>query len=229
MRRRFAILTAGGIAAVLAVAGIAGVAAQTASPTPSPEEAQSNPLSSFVERLAANLGIGPDELTSAVEQTRDEMVDEAVANGDLTPERGEALKDHDLGDLLERFGDSKGHERRFDWAGPNEDGDRPFRHGPFGFGGPGMLGGGPGMLAEAADLIGIDLPTLLQEVSGGKSLAEVAVDHGVSRDELKQGLLDDYSASLDELLDYSFNFGFHDGDEDSSPTPSVSPSATPGS
>lgn len=233
MRRRFAFLAAGGVAAVIAVVGIAGVAAQTASPSPTPEADQSNPLSSFVERLAANLGITPDELTSAAEQTRDELVDEAVADGDLTPEQGEALKAHDLDELLQRFGDGKGVERRFDWADPGadpgEDGDRPFRHGPFGFGGPGTHG--PGMLSEAADLIGIDVPALLQEMSTGKTLAEVAGDHGVTRDELKQGLLDDYSASLDEFLDRSFELPRWDRDDAGEPsaTPSVTPSVTPGS
>ncbi len=228
MRRRFMFLTAGGAAAVLAVAGIAGVAAQTSS-----EDGQSSPLSGFVERLAAKLGIGPDELTSAVEQTSDEMIDEAVANGDLTAERGEALKEHGLGELLQRFGDGEGSEKGlgrhfdFDWAGPDGEDGHPFRHGMF------RLGVGPGALAEAADVIGIDVPTLLEEMSAGKTLAEVAADHGVTRDELKQGLLDEYGTSLEEFLDRSFEgrlfeFSRREGGEPAA-TPSASPAATPGS
>lgn len=228
MRRRFMFLTAGGAAAVLAVAGIAGVAAQTSS-----EDGQSSPLSGFVERLAANLGIGSDELTSAVEQTRDEMIDEAVANGDLTAERGEALKEHGLGELLQRFGDregsEKGLERHFGFRRFGADGDDgdPFRHGMFGF------GVGSGALAEAADVIGIDVPALLEEMSAGKTLAEVAADHGVTRDELKQGLLDEYGASLEEFLDLSFwgrsfELPRREGREPAA-TPSASSSATPDS
>jgi hypothetical protein len=199
------------------------VAAQTSS-----EDEPSNPLTTFVERLAANLGIAPDELTSAVERTRDEMVDEAVANGDLTPERGEALKAHDLDELLQRLGD--GFERHFDrsdggafgWSGPDGDEPHPFHHGLFGLGGLAA----PGALAQAADAIGIDVRTLLEEMSDGKSLAEVAADHGVTRDELKQSLLDDYSASLDEFLDRSFDLHRFEDRDDREPSATPAPSGT---
>jgi hypothetical protein len=212
MGKRLVFLTAGVATAVLAVAGIAGVAAQTG------EDSESNPLGTFMERLAANLGIGEDELESAIDQTFDEMVDEAAARGDISPERAEALKERDLGGLLRRLGESKG----FDWGGPDGERGHPFRHGRLWFG-PGPFGGA---LPEAADIIGIELRELLQGMAEGKTLAEVAAEHGMTRDDLKQQLLDEYSADLDELLDHSFEFGWH---EDDGPSATPSRSSTPGS
>jgi len=192
MRKRLTFLAAGTAAAVLAVAGIAGVAAQTG-------DSGSNPVGGFIDKLAANLGIGSDELQSAIDKTKDEMVDEAVADGRLSPEQGDALKERSLGDGLKRFG---GFQRHFksdggqDGEHPGFDGFRVFRgHGP-------ILGG----LSEAADIIGIDQATLMEELMTGKSLAQVASEHGVGRDELKQGLLDEYGQTLDGLLDRTFHF-----------------------
>lgn len=214
MARRMMFLAAGVVAAVLAVAGIAGVAAQTG------EDEKSGPLGSFIERLAANLGIGEDELRSAIDQTFDETVDEAVANGDISPERAEALKERDLGEVLRRLDRGKGFGFHFDRSGPDGERGHLFRHaGPW----SGLLPFAAA-LPEAADILGMDAGTLLKELAAGKTLAEVAADQGVSRDDLKQQLLDGYSADLDELLDRSFEFGW---DEDE-PSATPSESATPG-
>ena len=198
MHRKFAFVTAGVAAAVLAVAGIAGVAAQTSGDGAS----TASPLSGFVDRLAGKLGIGPDALKTAIQQTRDEMIDEAVANGTITAERGQALKDKALGDNL-----GKGFE--FHGVGPNggtfefhargAEGDGPKLEGKA-FAGR----GGPFALQAVGDAIGIDVPTLLSELSSGKTLAQVAAAHGVSRDQLKQALTNKVTANLDTLLDQGF-------------------------
>jgi predicted DNA-binding protein (UPF0251 family) len=211
MRKRLIWVGAGVVAAgVLAVAGIAGVAAQTGG------DAQSNPLTSFVDRLAANLGIGPDQLQSAIDKTRDQMVDDAVAQGKLTQEQGDALKQRAEGQGLKGFG-------RFEFKGEAAPDGQPFAKGMMGHG---LLGRG---LDEAASVIGIDRATLVQELQSGKTLAQVAQDHGVSRDQLKQGLLDKVGQSLDQLLDQQLQFNFtRPGQQAPSATPSVTPSSTPG-
>jgi hypothetical protein len=135
------------------------------------------------------------------------MVDEAVAEGKITPEQGDQLKQRSVDDLLKRFdrldGDSNGGPQLHRSAGSH----------------PGVFGG----LDEAANIIGIDRATLMQELMSGKSLAQVAQDHGVSRDQLKQGLLDQYGQRLDQLLDRTFDPGSR-GDQ-AAPSPSVTPSA----
>lgn len=205
MRKRLTFLAAGTVAAVLAVAGIAGVAAQTGG-------SDSNPVGGFIDRLAANLGIGSDELQSAIDKTKDEMVDEAVTDGRLSPEQGKALKERSLGAGPKRFGD---FGRHFKFDGP-ADGHPGFK----GFMGHGAIFGG---LARAADIIGIDQATLMQELMAGKSLVQVASEHGVGRDKLKQGLLDEYGQTLDGLLDRTFQFegGMPFG------APMATPAATP--
>jgi hypothetical protein len=206
MRKRLIILGTGVVAAVLAVGGIAGVAAQT-----SGGDTPSNPVSNFVDRLAGNLGIGSDQLKSAIDQTRDQMVDEAVANGQITPEQGDKLKQRSVDDLLQRFDKFGG-----------ESGGGPALHRFGGVGHPPFMGG----LDQAADVIGIDRATLMQELMSGKSLAQVAEDHGVSRDQLRQGLMDKYGQWLDQLLDRTFDFSGARGDQ-LTPSSSATPTATP--
>src|SRR4029077_15727660 len=56
-------------------------------------------------------------------------------------------------------------------------------------GGPGAFGGGAdGLLSAAATRLNITRDALQQELQGGKTLAQVASGHGVSRDQLKAGL-----------------------------------------
>jgi len=212
MRKRLVILGAGVVAAVLAVGGIAGVAAQTG------EDTRSNPVSSFIDKLAANLGIGSDELKSAIDQTKDDMIDEAVANGRISPERGEELKQRSLDDALDRF-DHFGGFGGFAERDGSKDGPSLRRMHAM----PWLIFG---RLDAAADIIGIDRAELVQELLRGKSLAQVAEEHGVSRDELKQGLLDRYDERLDEMLDRTFDFDWSGGAPSASPTaiPSMTPS-----
>ncbi len=47
---------------------------------------------SFLERLAGKFGMTADELVKTIKDTRIEMVDEAVENGRLTVQQGDALK-----------------------------------------------------------------------------------------------------------------------------------------
>ena len=73
----------------------------------------------------------------------------------------------------------------------------------------------------------------MQELMAGKSLAQVADEHGVGCDELKQGLLDQYGQKLDGLLDPKFQFDqWRDGGRRGGMpfgAPTATPSATPAS
>ena len=48
---------------------------------------------SFVERLAEKLGLTTDELDAAIDETTNEMIDNAVADGKLSEGRADALRE----------------------------------------------------------------------------------------------------------------------------------------
>jgi hypothetical protein len=122
------------------------------------------------ERLADELNVSVATLEAAQEAARDKAVDEAVAAGRLTPQQGERLKSFD-------FGDGPGFLR--------DAGKRVINalHNVFG---------------AAADVIGITPAELKEELASGKSLAEIAKDNGVDRDDLEEDLLDAIEAQIDK-------------------------------
>jgi hypothetical protein len=169
---------------------------------------------SFLDRVAAKLGVGSDQLEQAVRDARSDEIDEAVERGDLTQEQADRLKEH-LDELpdggLGRPGRAFGR-------------DFNFKGGPFGLG---LLcagdGGGPsfqfgfrsdmdGARAEfafglpcagdeLAEFLGIDADQLRDELSAeGATLATVAEAHGKSRDELKAFLLSEIASRLDQAV-----------------------------
>lgn len=68
--------------------------------------------------------------------------------------------------------------------------------GPFGERGP--RGHRGPRLDAAAEAIGIDVDTLKSELSSGKSVADVATEHGVSVDSVVNAIVADASAHLDQ-------------------------------
>jgi hypothetical protein len=191
MRKRIAFLGAAA-AAVLAVAGVAGVAAQTGG-------SSSGPVGSFVQRLAANLGIGEDELQAAIDKTHDEMIDEAVAAGRISPELGETLKGHGGAEGIGPFGGFGFHFR-----GDAERGAAPFSHDDL-MGPEGPLAKALGPVAEAA---GTDVQTLLEGLKSGKSPEQVAGEHGVSPEEFKRRLSEAFRGRFEEWMGKPLPFEF---------------------
>lgn len=78
------------IAAAVAVLGLATVAIGGA--ITSAQEGD-GPIGSFLSKVAEKLGVGEDELKGAIEEARTETIDEAVAEGRLTEEQAERLKE----------------------------------------------------------------------------------------------------------------------------------------
>lgn len=192
MRTRAAFLGVG-VAVALAVIGVATVAAQTGG------GGSANPVGGFVERLAANLGIGDDELRAAIDKTHDEMIDDAVAQGKLSPDAGEALKGRDP---EERFGSPRGFD--FHFKRGEAPGAAPFGHGDL-MGPNGPLAMVLGPVATAA---GTDVETLLEGLKSGKSLEQIAGEHGVSPEQLKDRLSEDFRSRLDEWMGQPLPFKF---------------------
>ena len=157
-------LVAAGVA-VLAVAG-AG-AALGARVVGSPQEESQ----AVVNDAAKELGVQPSALTAALKKALENRIDAAVADGRLTKERGDALKQRiESGDLpLFAFPD----------------------HGPFGEH-HGFL-----ELEAAASYLGLSESELRTQLESGKTLADVAK----ARDKSVDGLVDALVAAAKERLD----------------------------
>jgi hypothetical protein len=159
-------------AAALVVAGGGGAAiAASQSSSASPD--------AFVESLAEHLGVSTDELEDAAKAAAIDQVDAALAEGRITEEQAEELK--------ERI----------------EEGDAPL-FGPPLVGGPDVHHGGVVFvdgLDAAAEYLGLGEEELRERLEEGQSLAEIARAEGKSVDGLKQALLDEAEQSVDEAVE----------------------------
>jgi hypothetical protein len=160
-------LIAGGAAALAVTGGGAAIAAEKLG---SPSETSQ----AILDDAASQLGIQPSKLSGALKKAIENQIDAAVASGQLTKEQGDALKAR------------------------VEAGDYPLLGLPLGhhgFGpGPGL---GFGLLYQAASYLGVNEAQLRTELAGGKTLAQIAKDHGKSGD----GLVDALVAAERKRLD----------------------------
>lgn len=130
----------------------------------------------FLGRVAEKLGIGEDELRSAISEVEGEIVDERVAEGLLTPEQGERLKERiEEGNPL---GPRAFHRMR-EVARDHE----------------GRL-----LHDSAATVLDMEPEELLSELKEDKTLAQVAEEQGMPVDEFTTALLDEVRGKLDELV-----------------------------
>jgi uncharacterized protein YidB (DUF937 family) len=151
----------------------------------------------FLDRVAEKLGIERDTLDQAIEDARSDEIDERVANGDLTQEQADRLKER-LDDLpADAPFLGPGFGQGFDGEGFEFGGDGFGFTFKFGHGGPGV-----GFDSEAmAEFLGIDAAQLREELQAeGATLATVADAHGKSRDELIAHITSDAKARLDERV-----------------------------
>lgn len=159
-------------AAALVVAGGSGAAiAASQGSSASPE--------AFVDSLAEHLGVSTDELEDAAKAAAVDQVDAALAEGRITEEQAEELK--------ERI----------------EEGDSPL-FGPPLFGGPDIHHGGAAFfngLDAAAEYLGLNEDELRERLEEGQSLVEIARAEGKSVDGLKQALVDEAEESLDQAVE----------------------------
>ena len=132
-------------------------------------------LGSFLAKVAEKLGVSEDELNTAIQDAKTETIDEAVADGRLTEEQAERLK--------ERVGE----------------GGFLF---PPGLPPDGLhMRGGPGLIADAAaEALGMTKDELIEAHKDGNSLAEVAEGQGMAVEDFKAALLAQVQAQLGELV-----------------------------
>jgi len=130
----------------------------------------------YDQLLAGQLGITVDKLHAAETAARNQLIDQMAAAGKITPDQANKLKSATGGGL-------KG-------LGPALKGG----------GGAGPRGaffqGASNVMGVVAGKLGLTPEALRTEMRGGKSLAQVAKDHGVSRDDLKTTIVNALNADL---------------------------------
>ena len=163
------------IAAAVAVLGLATAAIGGA--ITSAQEGD-GPIGTLLAKVADKLGVSEEELQTAFDEARDETIDEKVAEGLLTEEQAERLKERAAeGGLL--------------FPRPSGEGGFHPRQG--------ACQRGTGLVIEAAtQVLDMTKEELVEELKDGNSLAQVAEAEGV--DEFEAELLEQVKVQLDEMV-----------------------------
>jgi hypothetical protein len=175
MRRRYWIAL-GVVAVAVVAAGSAFAATKFESPS-----ARSKAI---INDAAGRLNVSPGALSSALEKALDDQVDAAVAAGRLTKQQGDALKARINAGQMPLVG---GFGYGF--------GDRGFGFGFRHLGG--MFGAG---LHAVTSYLGITPAQLRNELAAGKSLAQIAQEHGKTADGLVAALDAVAKSKLDQAV-----------------------------
>jgi hypothetical protein len=140
---------------------------------------------SFLSRVAGHLGISTQKLEDATKAAAIDQVEADLKAGKITKAQADELKAR-----IERGG------APFFFGGQHRFG------GPHRFGDPGRLHHAPfGHLSAAADYLGLTVPALLEKLSSGQSLADIAKAQDKSVDGLKKAMVADAKERLDEAVE----------------------------
>jgi hypothetical protein len=157
-------------AGTAAVVAVAGAGVAVAASDDSSRGAESKAI---IDDAARRLGIPSSKLSDALKQALGDRIDAAVAAGRITKAEGDALKQRIQSDEFPIFG------------------GRHHGFGHFGF---------FGRFEAAAGYLGVTQAQLRAELRNGKSLAQVAKDHGKSVDGLIDALVADAKQKLDKAV-----------------------------
>lgn len=176
-KQRIGVAVAGVALATAAALGI-GAVALAQEPTPGLGVEQGAPRGNFLQRVAERLGITLEQLQSAIQSTALDAVDEAEAEGRITPEQADKARERiESGQNLRGFFERR-HERR--------EHRRDLVH--------------KGIVESAAEAMGMTFEALKTELQAGDSIADVAAERGVSIDVVKDAITADAEARLDDAV-----------------------------
>ncbi len=196
----------------------AATATPGASSTTTTAQQQAPIGDTFWTLLAGKLGVSADDLKTKAVEARKEMIDQAVKDGRITQEQGDAIKQRiDANNIIAPIPLGRGFRPQGN-GNPPQGGNQPQpRRGPFGgfgngnrppvFGNrlPGGFGhGGFGAnlqeLETIAKAVKLEPKALIEQLSQGKTLAEVAKAQGVDEATVKQAIIDFRKAQIDQQL-----------------------------
>ncbi|MFQ5472762.1 MAG: hypothetical protein ACE5FA_07755, partial [Dehalococcoidia bacterium] len=135
------------------------------------------PLDNLVSKVADKLGVSEDEFVDAWNGSQIELIDEAVANGDLDADEAQRIKDRIAesdGIFVPRPPDRPPHDRA------------PVQ----------MLIG-----KAATAVLGLEEGELREAYAEGLSLLDIALANGFTEEEFTEALLDEIQAQLDVLVE----------------------------
>ena len=139
----------------------------------------------FLARVAGHLGISTEKLEDATKQAAIDQVDADLEAGRITKAQADELK-----------------ARIREGGAPFFFGRPHFRSdGPGGFDRPRLFHAPFGHLSAAADYLGLSVPELLEQLTSGKSLADVAEAEDKSVDGLKDAMVADAKERLDQAVE----------------------------
>lgn len=131
----------------------------------------------FLDRLAGKLGLTSDELESTIKETQEEVIDDAVADGKLTQEQGDALKQRvESADGLVPILPGRHALGRFAFRQLDID------------------------LATIAAELDMTTDELRAELESGSTLSEVITAHGSTVEAVVEALVADARTGLDEAV-----------------------------
>lgn len=164
--KKFAVVIAAVVALGLALFAVAAAGAQ--------QNGDGQALTDrWLAKVAERLGVSTDELTAAMQGAQFDLIDEAVAAGNMTQEQADHLKQY------------------------IEENGVLFPHRP----GHGLRCGAANFTVEAAaQVLGMEKEALVQALKSGQSLLDVAQSQGMSADDFKAALLDQVKSNLDQKV-----------------------------
>lgn len=127
----------------------------------------------WVAKVAERLGVSSDDLTAAMQGAQFDLIDEAVAAGNMTQQQADQLKQY------------------------IQENGVLFPHRP----GHGLRCRGANFTVEAAaQVLGMEKDALIQALQSGQSLLEVAQAQGMGADDFKAALLGQVRSDLDQKV-----------------------------
>jgi hypothetical protein len=171
-----AVVTTGAIA--FGVLSTVGVASAQTPPGGGQGQGQGQGRQRGLEMLAQQLGVTVEQLRNATRETRNQLIDQAVAAGRITKEQGDRLK--------QGPGMAQGNQQGRGNRGPRDQGGmRGFDRSAF-----------TDIHATLAGSMGLTKEQLTAELRAGKSLADVGAAHGRTPEMLKNTILTQMKADL---------------------------------
>ena len=172
MSRRFGTIIV--VVLVLLLFGAFGITAYADSQSAPGTDKIAAAYQNFVSKLATNLGLEQSQVSTALETTRNQMVDEAVQQGKMTQEQADKIKSQQGMGGFYGIGPMVGHRAEGKGTG-NSQGMMPFK---------GKRLEGP------ASILGMTVDQLQTELKSGKKLSQLVTEHGLTQEQFNQKMLE---------------------------------------